>query len=167
MLHIIKHQKKEALQQLLTNYRDTPHPATGLAPSSMLFRDSPRSTFPKFRTAASDKDIEVARFRDATLKAAREKKVNSSKYKSPSHFIIGDLVLIRNFNKRSKYDPYFQPEPCYVKSILQNYLLLERNGTEYRRHPDDVKLFPGSNDYTVLSPISEKEQLEQWHAILD
>ena len=31
-----KFPEREALQQLLTNYRDTPHPATGIAPSAML-----------------------------------------------------------------------------------------------------------------------------------
>ena len=36
----------KALQQLLTNYRDTPHPATEIAPSAMLFRDPPNSSFP-------------------------------------------------------------------------------------------------------------------------
>ena len=49
IMKIARHKKvleREALQQLLTNYRDTPHPATGIAPSAMLFRDPPNSSFP-------------------------------------------------------------------------------------------------------------------------
>ena len=39
--------EKDALSQLLSNYRDTPHPATGITPNDMLFRDPPQSSFPR------------------------------------------------------------------------------------------------------------------------
>lgn len=40
--------EKDALSQLLSNYRDTPHPATGVPPAAMLFRDNPQtSIFPR------------------------------------------------------------------------------------------------------------------------
>ena len=48
-IKIARHNKvpeREELQQLLTNYRDTPHPAIGTAPSAMLSRDPPNSSFP-------------------------------------------------------------------------------------------------------------------------
>ena len=48
-MKIARHNKvpeREAPQQLLKNYRDTPHPATGIAPSAMLLRDPPNFSFP-------------------------------------------------------------------------------------------------------------------------
>jgi len=41
-----------ALQKLLDNYRDTPHPATGIAPAAMLFRDGQRTIFPRTSSAS-------------------------------------------------------------------------------------------------------------------
>ena len=46
--------RKRDLNQLLNNYRDTPHPATGLAPAAMLFRDGKRTVFPRKFVADSD-----------------------------------------------------------------------------------------------------------------
>ena len=135
--------KREELQQFLTNYRDTPHPAIGIAPSAMLSRNPPNSSFPWIST--SEDDIKEVRARDTKLKSKRESYVNSSKYKKPSNFNIGDKVLIQNFNKSSKYDPYFQSKPCIVKDIFQNNLLLEHNNTLYKRHPDDVKFYHGES----------------------
>ena len=72
-MKIARHNKvpeRKALQQLLTNYRDTRHPATGIAPSAMLFRDPPNSSFP--RISISEDDVKEARARDAKLKSIRE-----------------------------------------------------------------------------------------------
>ena len=39
MAHHDKRSEQVALKHLLSNYRNTPHPATGLPPAAMLFRD--------------------------------------------------------------------------------------------------------------------------------
>ena len=64
-MKIANHQniaEKEALDILMRNYRDTPHPATGVPPAAMLFRDSINSSFP--RRVVSDEAVECARSRD-------------------------------------------------------------------------------------------------------
>ena len=38
--------ENDALNHLLMNYRDTPHPAIGVAPAAMLFRNAHQSNFP-------------------------------------------------------------------------------------------------------------------------
>ena len=40
--HMNKENEKDTLELLPNNYRDTPHPATGLTPASILFRDDKR-----------------------------------------------------------------------------------------------------------------------------
>ena len=79
-MKIASHNKvpeREALQQLLTNYRDTPHPATGIAPSAMLFRDPPNSSYT--RISISEDGVKEARARDTKLRSIRERHINSSK----------------------------------------------------------------------------------------
>ena len=137
--------EKEALSQLLSNYRDTPHPATGVTPNDMMFRDPPQSSFP--RRDISEQQVKDARIRDADLKEIRQQKINASKYRKESDFQVGDTVLMRNFHKTSKYDPFFQLSPLVVTNIQNSgrLLTLQRHsdGKTYQRHPDDVKLYKG------------------------
>ena len=93
------------INEALTSYRQTPHPKTGIAPNDRLFRDGVRSSFP--RKKVSNQDIAKAKNKDLEKKIATEEVVNSSKYRKRSHFDVGDLVFVRNFNKKSKYDPIF------------------------------------------------------------
>ena len=76
--------EKVALQNLLVNYRDTPHPSTGVPPASMLFRDSMAGIFP--RKAISEEMISNARESDRKQKYEYETTANHSKYKIYSTF---------------------------------------------------------------------------------
>ena len=135
--------EKNALQNLLQNYRDTPHPSTGLPPAAMLFRDSMTGAFP--RKPISDDQIEAARQYDQEVKARREDSTNSSKYKKASNLSIGDQVLVRNYNKTSKYHPIFSPEQYVVIEVADHgrKLKIERieDGKTLVRHPDDLKSY--------------------------
>ena len=52
-----------------------------------------------------------------------------------------------------------------MKDILQNNLLLERNHTLHKRHPDDVKFFHGESEKNHKHEIAtnEDDQLKNWH----
>ena len=150
-MKIGKHNKvneKRTLTQLLSNYRGTPHPATGMSPSDMFFQHSPQSVFP--RKDVNEQDVQNARQRDELLKRERKNKINAGKYRKISKFQVGDIVLVRNFNKSSKYDPYFQYDPLEIIQVNNNgrCLTLRRlnDGKSYQRHPDDVKLYRGPID---------------------
>ena len=108
-----------------------------------------------------------ARARDTKLRSIRESYINSSKYKTPSNFNIGDKVLIRNFSKSSKYDPHFQSKSCIAKDILQNNSLLERNDTLYKRHPDDVKFYHGESEKNHKHEIAtnQGDQSKKCHGL--
>ena len=70
--------EKEALEQLLQNYRDTPHPATYVTPAAMLFRDGLRFLFP--RQTITDKQVAKARKTDYSKKEHGQQELNASKY---------------------------------------------------------------------------------------
>ena len=44
--HLHHQPEKKALESFLQNYRDAPHPATGVSPAAMMFRDD-KQTFSK------------------------------------------------------------------------------------------------------------------------
>ena len=106
--------------------------------------------------------VQEARQRDSVTKHARKEKINSSKYRQKSLFEIGDTVLIRNYNKTSKYDPYFQYSPLTVTDIQNDgrCLTLQRNsdGRLLQRHPDDVKMYRGPQILPEQYSLPEDEQ---------
>ena len=64
--HHSRRGEKATLQTLLHNYRDTPHPSTGIPPAAMMFRETMSSVFP--RRAVHDDDVEAARHYDEQQK---------------------------------------------------------------------------------------------------
>ena len=80
----------------------------------MLFRDGFKTNLP--RKAATQQETIQAKDRDRQIK--EERKTNSAKHKSSQNF-KGDNVLVRNYRKQSKFEPYFLPE---------RYVVLERRG---------------------------------------
>ena len=88
--HFNKTHTEEALQQLRENYHDNPHPATGLSPQAMKFRDGQEGAFP--RTIASEEDVEAARECDQLLKHRQEMAVNSSTFRKCEEIKEGDIV---------------------------------------------------------------------------
>ena len=142
IVHYNKIPEQAALATFPSNYRD-PHPATGITPSAMLFRDPPQSIIP--RQTVTEEDIKLAKSLDAKTKQNREENINASKYRIPSEFEVGDTVLLRNYKKTSKFQPLFLPEPCTILNTADNgrFLLMEWKSDEktFWRHPDDVKSF--------------------------
>ena len=67
--------EKKALSQLLSNYRDTPHPATGVPPAELFFRDPPNSTFPRMDT--NESKINEAHNKDKSIKQERQNVINN------------------------------------------------------------------------------------------
>ena len=52
-----------------------------------------------------------------------------------------------------------------MKDILQSNLLLERNNTLYKRHPDDAKFYHGENRKNHQHEIAtnKDDQLKKWY----
>ena len=118
--HMNKENEKYTLEVLLNNYRDLPHPATGLTPGSMLFRDDKPSIYP--RKSVRTKGIIKAKGKDQKMKLQRTDEINESKYKKQDEIDIGDRILIRNYPKQHKFDPLFLPQPYIVISTNKNYV---------------------------------------------
>ena len=167
---IAQHEKKpikEAIQELLDNYRDTPHPATGISPASMMFRDGMKNKFP--RVKVSEEQVKIARERDMQIKQERGDAINASKYRKESDFQNGDRVVLRNHYKKSKFDPYFDPDTCLVVNVSTDgrVVTVERlnDGKIFKRHPDDIKLQVPNYQEKSIETGSEEKAGEEWQHI--
>ncbi|CAB3982296.1 hypothetical protein LOTGIDRAFT_156980 [Paramuricea clavata] len=164
--HYNRSSEKEALNHLLMNYRDTPHPATGIPPATMLFREGSKSAFP--RRSVPPEQVEEARGKDKAMKQDRQDQVNASKYKIPSEFQIGDAVMLRNYTKSSKFDPVFLPQHCEIECSDDGQCLTierKRDGRIFKRHPDDVKCYYGPHDTVMERDVISDEAIKngEWH----
>ena len=133
--------EEKALKEALRTYRQTPHPATGVPPANYLFRDGVRTVFP--RKPSSGVELSVARDSDLKQKQSSQEKINGSKYVKSDPVSEGDLVLARNYSKKSKFDPLFLPNPFLVvdRDDESKRLVLEdlESSRLVARHVDDVK----------------------------
>ena len=71
----------------------------------MIFQDSYRSNLP--HKSLSEKEINLARRRDKDKKINRKNVYNSSRLTKTTYFEITDFVLVKNYKRHSKFDPYF------------------------------------------------------------
>ncbi len=129
------------LREALKTYRQTPHPATEVPPANMMFRDGLKDKFP--RKPSTEEDINEARKLDKQKKNEHQEMVNRSKYRSESEINTGSLVLVRDWSRKSKFDPIFLPSPFVVQKInkeMKSALLKDLTSTRtLLRHLDDIK----------------------------
>ena len=133
----------KTLKRTMNNYRQTPHPATGIPPAAMLFRDGQHLEFP--RRCATEEEVRKAKETDRNRKAHYENDVNISKYRKKTDFNMGEKVLIRNYRRSAKFDPVFLNQPLKIIDInkVGNKIIVEQEetGLTLCRHPDDIKPF--------------------------
>jgi hypothetical protein len=138
----------DALKGALNSYRQTPHPATGVPPANMMFRDGIKAQFP--RRGASDGEIAAAKQKDLEQKERHQEEVNQSKYRKLSHFAVGDAVLVRNYGKTSKFHPEFIPTPYEVIAVdnKAKKITMKMGGYDstLTRHPDNIERYVRDGD---------------------
>ena len=159
-----KGSERETLQAAIKGYRQTPHVATGIPPASAKFRDGMKYQF--LRKSISTEAAYSAKAKDLEQKKAKQAVVNSSKYRKPSLFAVGDFVWVRDANRKSKFQPKFLNERFTVLEVDQaaKKLLLQRDNSNDTlvRHPDDVKLcYSGDAISSSQSCVGDAESLVQ------
>ena len=137
--------EQETLNAFLTSYRDDPHISTGIPPTHMLFRDGYRNNLPHQQT--SDDKIREARQTDSGIKKELKSTCNSSRCTVDMNYKIGDQVLLRNYKKKSKFDPDYLPEKFVIMEVLaKGFILLVKSLNTDKclmSHPNDAKIFEG------------------------
>ena len=159
-----KEDREKALNDLLANYRATPHSATNLAPGNVLMRHGYKKDFP--RQEVSDQQVAEARKQDVSSKTARGEKMNQSNHRMTSDYDIGDTVYLKN-NQRSKFDPLFGPQEYEIVEKKKGGVIVKslENDSQSRRHLDDVKKLPDvekeqANDLDIAADDTENSQSE-------
>lgn len=134
-----KNWKKE-LQQILLQYRATPHSTTGKSPAELLFGREIRTKLPDANRQINNNitDHEV-RQRDKAAKQRMKDYSDQRHHHVPSMIKVGDKVLIKQ-QRKNKLSTPFDPEPVTVVGRKGSMLILRKHdGTELARNVSHAK----------------------------
>ena len=136
--HLQQRDHHLALSDLLTGYRSTPHPATGVAPYDLIANRKIRSKLCDGRSDLTEGDPEVT-LRDANYKA-KQKEYGKGHLKKPHNFSVGDFVLVRQ-KKQTKLSTPYEPVLYSITEINGTQVTVQRttDGRCIKRHADQLK----------------------------
>ena len=133
------------IDELLHDYRSTPHPATGLTPGDMMLRVGYQTKFPQ-QTNPTENQIQEAKIRDSHRKEVASAKIDASCWRKYPKIIQGDKVLVKRSSKTNKFVSQFDPTPHMVTDVQgSRYELVAdndlNNAHSIFRHISDIKLY--------------------------
>ncbi len=154
--------RKEALSEMLTGYRSTPHPATGVSPYEAMndrkIRTKLDHTVPEeMRQKIDQGEIDM---KDKMYKL-KIKQQQQNRYTRPSPFMVGDYVLLKQ-KKKDKYSTTFEPNFYIVYRIDGSSVAARRwrDGREVFRDASQFKLVNnaiGSENDEPVNRVPETE----------
>ncbi|XP_062536023.1 uncharacterized protein K02A2.6-like [Armigeres subalbatus] len=108
---------KSDLQDFLHAYRATPHSVTNFSPAELMFGWNIRDKLPNSTRKVS---INKARQNDARRKQKGKLYSDEKRKAKESTIDVGDYVVVKNFIRKNKLSPNFNP---------QQYKVIQRDGT--------------------------------------
>ena len=150
--------KRQALQDFLRAYRETPHSSTGMAPNVLMFGFSRSTGIPAMKHVATKEEMyEKARKKDELTKARMKADFDKRMKARESSIRIGNLVLIK-LAKHRKNTPAWDPSPYLVTQVKGSMVTASRADHTTTRNSSFFKLFradAGALESLTRSPGSE------------
>ncbi len=152
-----------AISNMLTGYRSTPHPATGVAPYEALMNrtvrsklDHPGKEWERDRQDREKLMEEKDRKYKETIKQRAENR-NTREHK----FVVGDYVLIKQ-RKRNKWSTAYEPV-TYIIYRIDGSAISARRVTDGRRITRDASQFKCVNAVVdSVGEIAEYQEDDNW-----
>ena len=159
---------RHALNVFATSYRSTPHSATGVAPSILLFGSNRTNRLP---TVVKDKKsigeyVELAKKNDEIAKAKAKVYADSKRMVKEHKFEVGDKVLFQQ--KRTNKTMTRFGEEAYTVTAVKGSMISVRadGGKEFTRDASKFKLFTASSsdqngDFDILPDMAINEPVTE------
>lgn len=150
-------ERRNAVQDMLTAYRSTPHPATGVAPYEALKGTSARTKLDYIEPEPqrNEKDDVIDR-RDAEYKQKMKHQREGRKTRE-NNLLLGDYVLVKQ-PKKNKWSTPFEPV-FYVVCSIRGSQITARRVTDGRTVCRDASQFKLAN--AVINTTDEPERSEE------
>lgn len=154
-----KRQPGEILTQYVSDYNSWPHTVTQLAPRDVLMGRIVKTRFPLSESSMPYDFSDTARERDRKFKTKKKTDEDKKRRAKISDVKVGDIVYIRNHDRRSKTDPNFLSAKHEVTARSGGRLTLQslKDNSRKLRKTIDVKKVP-ENEHDGLGAPSTEQQ---------
>ena len=126
---------RKELQKFLLSYRTTPHPATGKSPADMMFQHKPQNDIPSYKqTPAKKSPSEYATKMKIHTDTQRKAKVHDK-------LNVGDTVLVKNFHRKNKTEPFYETEPYHITKVYDRSVKVQQHQKVFVRNNAHIKPF--------------------------
>ena len=151
---------QEIIDELLHDYRSTPHPATGLTPGDMMLRGGYWTTFPQ-QTNPTENQIQDTKIRDSHRKVVTNAKINASRWRKYPKIIQGDKALVKRSSKTNKFVSQSDPTPHMVTDVQgSRYELVADND-----HNNVHTIFRHISDIKSYKPYQRPQRYHKPHPV--
>ena len=137
--HLQKKNWRRTMQELLLNYRASPHTTTQVAPATLMFGRNTRTRLPQTDTKtdknALDHSVEQ---RDKEQRQRMKEYADRRRQSKTTTMNIGDYVLVRQ-QKHNKFTPIFDPKPLRITKVKGTTITAERPGFAITRNQSFFK----------------------------
>lgn len=137
---IERRQWETEVEELLQNYRATPHSTTLKSPASTMFANRPfRIGIPEiYIKTYINEEVERA---DHTNKRLAKDYADSKRHTEPHNLNVGDAVLVKQ-PIMNKYSSTYDPIPSTITHIEGSMITAEREGKQITRNSSHFKKLP-------------------------
>lgn len=134
------------LQDFLHAYRATPHSVTNFSPAELMFGWNLRDKLPR---STREVNIEKAKQNDARCKEKGKTYIDGKRKAKDSTIDVGDFVVVKNFIRKNKLTPNFNPQQHKVVKRDGTRLQLENveTGVISSRHVNHTKRIVNRNPF--------------------
>ena len=140
---------KVEVRRRLLNYRNTPHPSTGVSPSQLMMNRRIRTRIPQLIKNPIDSKLQEARLKDQETRADRKNKLDLRKTAKNKEISVGDKVLVSQ--RKSTTKPPYDPKPFKVIEIKGTQVTAERGNKKRVRNLGKVKVLRPRPEHPKLS----------------
>lgn len=134
------------LQDFLHAYRSTPHSVTNFSPAELMFGWNLRDKLPR---STRKVNFDQAKQNDARIKEKGKQYIDEKRNAKQSTIDVGDLVVVKNFIRKNKLSPNFNPQKHKVVKREGTRLHLENleTGVLSNRHVNHTKRIGNQNPF--------------------
>ena len=150
---------RKALENILFQYRVTPHTVTGMSPAELLMGRKLRDKLPKVQIHKDQAtEAQLLKERDARAKLRQKEYADRTQAAQYSNIKQGDRVLLK-WTRKNNLSPNYEPDPYKVIHKDGNAVTLEdANGNSKMRNIAHMKKFVEPETTEKGELVQPKEQ---------
>ena len=127
---------KQELHNFMLAYRTSPHPATGIPPSQLIFNHTVNNGLPTIEKNRNQKP------HHSKYQQKMKSYTDNKRHATQKNFTIGDQVLVKNHHRDNKTKPYYQSTPYTITEERSFSAILQgRDGRFIKRNKSHLKKY--------------------------